>query len=246
MQAISLAGLLIFLFATTSIGLRLLWLWFKTHELPELTLATAYLAGGPLGWTLTLVGSLTANLHTPLGLTLRTIGVFFLSLGSVGLFAGVWRIFRPEHRWIGAVCALYCSVLVADFVRNAVLHGTPFLRANEPWFWPGSIGRSLPFWWSTYESLRYYALLRRRLRLGLVDPALANKLLLWGISGLAASAMSVLALAGTIFDFDYRYAKATFTAYGALGMASAVAIWLAFFPPDRYLRYIAENEGRGG
>jgi len=39
MQAVSLAGLLVFLFATSSIGLRLLWLWIKTRELPELTLA---------------------------------------------------------------------------------------------------------------------------------------------------------------------------------------------------------------
>src|SRR6185503_7384223 len=117
MQAVSLAGLLVFLFATSSIGLRLLWLWIKTRELPELTLATAYLAGGSLGWTLTLAGSTPPILHTPLGLTLRTLAVFFLSLGAVGLAVGTWRIFRPEQPWVGVLCAGYAILLSSEFVR---------------------------------------------------------------------------------------------------------------------------------
>ena len=46
MQTLAVVGLLVFLFATASIGLRLLGLWRKTRQLPELTVGISYLFGG--------------------------------------------------------------------------------------------------------------------------------------------------------------------------------------------------------
>jgi len=239
MQALSAVGLVVFWIATTSIGVRLLRLWLKTRLVPELTIGMSYFASGTLGWTLVLVGSSPAFRFSPVGLALRTMGVFCMSLGSLALAAGTWRVFRPEMRALAVPLALLAAVLIADFVRNALLRGTPFVRADDPWYWPGALGRSLPIWWSTYETFRYHALLRRRLRLGLIEPVLLNKLFLWGVSGACGTSMAILAVAGTVFDFDYRHAQSTLMIYGVLGAIGAAAIWLAFFPPERYVKYVA-------
>jgi hypothetical protein len=238
MQLVALLGLLVFLLAVTSMGLRLLWLWTKTRELPELTLGIAYIAGGTLGWTLTLVSFAPGLLGTPAGNALRTFAVLCLSLGSMGVAIGNWRIYRPENRGIGIACAALVLVLGVEFVRNAVLHGTPFVRADDGWYWPGAIGRALPYWWSTFETIRYYLLMRRRLRFGLVQPVMVNKFFLWAVSGLCGSTTCALAVAGTVFDFEYSHASVVLSAYGALGALSAFSIWLAFFPPARYLRFV--------
>jgi hypothetical protein len=209
-------------------------------------MGTAYFAGGTLGWALTLFGSSPPLVYTGLGLALRTFAVFCLSLGSMGLGVGTWRIFRPERRWMVWAFSVLGAVLVAEFVRNALLERTPFVRADQLWYWPGALGRSLPFWWSTYESLRYHGLLRRRLRIGLSTPVLANKMLLWSVSGVVGSVMCFLAVAGTVFDFDYRYGAAMAATYGALGVVSATCIGLAFFPPERYLKFVARASAAAG
>jgi hypothetical protein len=246
MQALSAVGLVVFWIATTSIGVRLLRLWRKTRLVPELTIGMSYFASGTLGWTLVLVGASPAFRFTPVGLALRTIGVFCMSLGSLALGVGTWRVFRPERRAVAVPLAMLAAALIADFVRNALLRGTPFVRADDAWYWPGAIGRSLPIWWSTYETFRYHALLRRRLRLGLIEPVVVNKLFLWGVSGACGTAMAILAIAGTVFDFDYRYAQTNLMIYGVLGAIGAAAIWLAFFPPERYVKYVALRGGEQG
>lgn len=246
MRALSAVGVIVFWIATTSIGVRLLRLWLKTWLVPELTIGTSYVASGTLGWTFVLVGSSPALRFTPLGLALRTVGVFCMSLGSLALAVGTWRVFRPEMRALAIPIAVLAATLSADFVRNALLHRTPFVRADDAWYWPGALGRSLPIWWSTYETFRYHALLRRRLRLGLIEPVIVNKLFLWGVSGACGTSMAILAVAGTVFDFDYRYAETNLMIYGVLGAIGAAAIWLAFFPPERYVKYVAARGGQGG
>ena len=50
--------------------------------------------------------------------------------------------------------------------------------------------------WGAVESLRYYALMRRRLRLGLADPLVTNRFLLWGLGIGAAGVGSLISVVG--------------------------------------------------
>ena len=239
--AVSLVGLLVYFVATGAIGTRLLRLWWRTRELPELSTGIGYIAAGTLGWSLVLAGHAPPIIDTPIGLAVQIAAVFFLSVGSLSVAIGTWRIFRPQHAWVGAICGVLALLLIVDFVHNAVLQHTPFVRATSPWYWPGAIGRAVAFVWSPLESTRYYRLLRLRLRLGLVEPVVVNRFLLWAISGLTSLATTVLALGGTILDVDLSHPDAFLAAYAVLGVTGALALWLAFFPPQRYLDAI---EGR--
>jgi hypothetical protein len=82
--------------------------------------------------------------------------------------------------------------------------------------------------------------MQRRARIGLVEPAVVNRVLLWGIGSLAAFAMSGYGLLtrvalGPVQSDGMRLVSS------ALGMIAAVAIWLAFFPPAAYRRRVARS-----
>jgi small-conductance mechanosensitive channel len=96
-------------------------------------------------------------------------------------------------------------------------------------------GRLAMYSWASYETLRQYGLARRRVRIGLSEPLVANRFLLWGIGTLAAlgiwlhSLWRELAQRSEVTEF---YLVVT-----VLGSTCALSIWLAFFPPRAYRQW---------
>ena len=66
--------------------------------------------------------------------------------------------------------------------------------------WVGVAVGISTFAWSAGESFALYGQLQRRARIGLVEPAVVNRVLLWGIGSLAAFAMSGYGAAGADRD----------------------------------------------
>ena len=98
--------------------------------------------------------------------------------------------------------------------------------------------------WAGLESLLYYVKLRRRLAVGLADAVTADRLRLWSIAMLAAFATSATAL--TLRGFGVAMTPTlTGLVVGPLGIVSASAMWLAFLPPQRYLRWVAGGAAPG-
>jgi hypothetical protein len=106
--------------------------------------------------------------------------------------------------------------------------------------------------WVSIEAFRYYALLRRRLRLGLADPVLTNRFLLWGIwaaavfLNLSADPVARVAYAvssGTssgevVTEIAAPIVLVTISVTMALGAVSAVTLFLTFFATRSYRRWI--------
>ena len=94
-----------------------------------------------------------------------------------------------------------------------------------------------------FEALRYYALIEKRVALGLATPALANRFLLWGWMGITmgAGAGANLYFLATHIDVvaDPRAQSVT----SAVGLAQAVLLYLTFLPPRRYARWIETRWG---
>jgi hypothetical protein len=88
--------------------------------------------------------------------------------------------------------------------------------------------RSAALLWLFFESASYARSMRRRLRLGLADPIVANRFVLWAIwtGALALIPLFVLGL------------RAALAVLGAGGATAVAAGWLAFFPPASYQRWI--------
>jgi hypothetical protein len=216
----------------------------RTRELPELALgSTLFLAGG-LGGILYFLGASDVSGLGALALWARGLGRLCLSIGALSLWCFTWRVFRPGNRAATALFCLAASGIVAGFAGEAL--GSGFRGGNFDTVWSclGFVARGLAYCWAALESLRYFALLRRRLRIGLADPLLANRFLLWGIATSAAFGIYVVALANLFDHSTHDVAAGVFSPTWALltsvlGLTSGVCLWLAFLAPAAYRRRIA-------
>jgi hypothetical protein len=108
-------------------------------------------------------------------------------------------------------------------------------------------GFALAFGWMAVESLRYHALLRRRLALGLADPVVTNRFLVWG-AGAAATSVLVLLLMGLYLQGITLLANSLSASVlvTVSGLVMSVVPWLTFAPPAAYLRFVSRRAARGG
>jgi hypothetical protein len=95
--------------------------------------------------------------------------------------------------------------------------------------------------WSGYEAFRFHGLMRRRLQLGLADPLVTNRFLLWGLAQIAALA----GLSMRVLDAHGVGVQVAAVVMPTAGLASAVAYWITFFPPEAYRRRFAAASGEG-
>ena len=98
----------------------------------------------------------------------------------------------------------------------------------------------VPIGWGAVESLRYWALLRRRLALGLAEPVVVDRFRLFGVAmgaGLFANTATVVC---QILDIEI-VGTAAGTVAVSPAMLAAVALWLAFLPPRAYLARVQRS-----
>ena len=228
MGALALIGFGSFVVASAVVGLRLLRIAIRTGEASELAIGTALFAGGGIGHGL-IVLSFGLHAFSPSVMPIAVlVGNASASVGAIALVFGVWRIFRPADRWPQAVvAAIVALLLISLFERLRLLAMVP---APPIVFWTFTVASGASYAWSALESMRFHAMLQRRMRIGLADAAMARRFLLWGIAGSAALAIHILSVANRFLD-PGTIAPALLIVQDALGLTAAIGIWLAFFPP---------------
>lgn len=235
MALLTLLGFAAYLGVSFVAGLRLVWLSRRTREVPEFAFGGALFAGG-LGFCLYTVTTVTHALPAELERSVYFLAVSFLDLGVILHLLGIWRVFRPGQRWAAALfaggVAAVCSHLALVFVS----------------FEPGKGSSALAFWnfatvaasghvWSTSEAFRYYGLLRKRLRLGLAEPEMAHRILLWGCASSAALTQIVITMANHVIS-GRNLDPSLVVVQSFVGLVCAVSLWFSFFPPALYLRLV--------
>lgn len=244
MQILGLLGVAAFSLACAVVGFRLLRLASRTRQVPELVMGVAFVASGAVGFPLLTAADLLSGAGADSVARLSAnLGTLSLFTGYLGLGIGCWRIYRPAARWPLVPLAVGTLLILA---ASAVVLASSDLRAGglrDIAFWSGVATGSAAFAWNACESFPLYAQLRRRLALGLVEPEVANRVLMWGIGSSAAFAMTVQGLAnrvlvGQVSGDGHRLLSSGF------GLIAAVAIGLAFFPPAAYRRRFAATAAR--
>jgi len=239
---LALLGYGAFVLVSLAVGVRLLLLWRRTHETPELAVGVALIAGG-LSYAIGIAAFSLPDLPRIAAALLETISAFSAHLGSAALALALRQIFRPEERWARA---LQLSLTVA-------LAGAFSLRLVDPLafpppdlvFWPYAALATFIYVWSVVESLRCHALMARRARLGLAEPGAAQRFLLWAVAGSAASGIFAIAMWERIVRPGVMLPWAI-AAMAALGLIAAVGLFLAFFPGRRRgARPLAAGSGEG-
>lgn len=259
---ITLANLLLCLI----VGARLLRHAARGRDLPALSLggyfvASAFLASIP---QIVAYGSLGQDSFSLSETTIRlclAAAVALMGVGAVGIFAFTWRTFRSSSRWAASLTAAASIALVSGYALEALTDGFRLMVLPGVGHWIGWAVRTGAMLWVAIESFRYYAQQRRRLKLGLADPVIANRFLLWAIwsttafMNLAADLVArvvYIAIAGTATEVVVEVVKpivlVTITTTSLLGVVSAVTLFLTFFSPAGYRQWLRglRNAGTTG
>ncbi len=161
-------------------------------------------------------------------------------LGVLSIAIFTLRVFRNGEIWArGLVAASF--VCIAGGVAGSALVGDweGVYPLSNPWFWVEWTGMSLPFAWVAVEGLLEYAQARRRAALGLCAPLVFNRYLLWGLVGLLLISSNVAMIPQYIeYERDAQFSGTMDALLGGCEFLTIGIIWLAFFPPAWYRRWI--------
>jgi hypothetical protein len=235
-----------YLGAMLTLGVRLALLARRTRGLPEALLAGHFLLSCTLGYILQSSGHALAmepNASHAVVAAMLAIGhgASVLGVGSVLVFD--YHVFRRGTLLGRTLLTIGAALLVVGYAGYGLSGGFWSGRPAGFWFWLLYSGFTAVAVWTLVEPLLYYAALRKRMRIGLADPLVVDRLLLWGIGSLARFAMlaigafSMLHLAGDASDLA-AIAAPTFLASGVAGLIVAICYGLAFFPPRGYKQAI--------
>jgi hypothetical protein len=240
MATLSAVGFGVFFLASLAIGARLVALAARTRRQPELLIGMGILGIGP-----TALGSMMAAAAlagTTSGRALTGLAYMAIAVGSTAACVFNWRVFRPDgpwaRIWVRATPVLYAVAIATEGAT------TGFANPLQP----GPAGLAVStlcatnLLWGAGESLRYWLLMRRRLRLGLADPLVTNRFLLWGLGIGAAGIGSVISLVVQLTTGNAMAELPALMLSNSLhGLTSAVLMWIAFVPPAAWKRFVLES-----
>jgi hypothetical protein len=174
------------------------------------------------------------------------------STGNAALCLFTAWTFHPGRPWARHGVAAVVAILALGLALQAATEGFAIRVLPGHGYWISFAGRAVGPLWVAIESLRYWRRLRRRVALGMGDPLVANRFFLWGVwsSALLLNAFADLAAriayflrTGSTTDWDpalgLPVVLATIAASSVIGALSVVTLFLAFFPPRRFRRWIA-------
>jgi hypothetical protein len=231
----------IYVLAGGVVGVRLLLLARRTRGYPELALGLGELllsvAVPPLFTVIQVAHDETA---------IRT-AVFFghlvYTIGCAVMIVFTWQVFRPREAWGRALAlGMIATVGVAGIfgVARAFLP-TEVASLKEPQVgaflvieWVSVMG----FVWTAVEAFRLHAQLRKQAMLGLADPVVVNRVLLWGVVGLGGMLAAGAPLVGTLFGVSTMTHSPTRLVCAVGTLVSSICIALAFLPTQGYLRWV--------
>jgi hypothetical protein len=250
-EAIQLAaglGVLAWYLSALFVGWRLLWLGIRRENPPARWIGTYLFAAMGLGSFLMSIpmwrGALAGVEMTLADRVLLGLGFTTTVVGNVGILTFTRRVFRRES----AAAKWFSFAVMAILFCGAIGHGvtTGFDRTLTAGFATLYLcGPILANGWTSLESLLYYGLMRKRLKVGLVEPLEANRFLLWGSGAGAATSMLLM----TTLEMQLQAALGasqvanirmfTLPVMSVLGLACAGCYLFAFFPAAWYVHRFA-------
>jgi hypothetical protein len=227
------------------IGARLLAMARQTRQLPELLIGTGIFVYSSLALpALLIMGLPWLSVGAARSFQLLQQFANFVTLSAIVVFT--WQVFRPDARWarVLAVAGIACAA-VASWGSVSVApeaQGASAMPAEvRPYIslmvlvWGGA------FLWTGLESLRYHAMMRRRLALGLADPVVCNRFLLWAVWGISCCVLDLLNLSYNLAGLDFSRHPAPLLTICVSCLVSTAVWYLAFLAPESYVRRIASS-----
>ncbi len=245
--ALALLATLSFIGVGAIVGMRMLFLAARTRQAPELLVGGALFLIAGVGYP-ALIALNQVDISLSTARPLAVSGTLALAIGWIFVLWFTQRVFRsssPAARWgclaIGAGLTALTGLELASVLRAREVAE---LRGLDGWIlWIEQVAVGI-YLWTAIEGFLEYGRARRRVALGLGEPLVANRFLLWGWVGLASLASSslgiVMARLGRAQAEDALLQIIT----GLVGLFCSAALSLAFMPPAGYRRWIAARAAR--
>jgi hypothetical protein len=162
----------------------------------------------------------------------------------------VRTVFRPHERWAKALAGVMFVCLwggqLGWELGNGYRSAGP---GNAFWFLRYAVIWSYPVW-TMVESYRYYALMRRRLAIGLADPLLANRFFLWGTGALGTGLATWISSLPFLWvgrpELLLAWTPTVQIVVASVGVATVLAYLLTFLPPAFYRRWLLGADAAAG
>lgn len=236
----ALVGAGIFVLWSFLLGGRLLILARRNRGLPELAMGVAFIVSGGIGFALQIAAQ-APELSGGSAPAAMAAGKVCVQLGVCCQALFTWRVFRAGEAW---ACGLFLFLLGAG-VSIPVGYGLAG-QLGDPgysgvWFWLEAVFQMGATGWGAVEALHYWSAMRRRQRIGLADPVLVNRFLLWGVAiGAGVVAIAVGPLIHSI-GVESRATPFLIGMAGFVAVLSAFGYWLTFFPPRWYRSWLVRR-----
>jgi hypothetical protein len=228
------------------LGVRLVRLWRQSRQTPELAIGLSFLSAGVFGWAFMLSANFAGDpSQSNVGVALFSGGYLLISLGVVLSYLFTWQVFRPTEIWARALFWCTSAILLLTAIPfqlpqfDALMEIPGFALVNAA----GTAARIGSGVWGATEAFLYWRQMRRRASLGMAEPLVANRFLLWfGASASTALIMTVTSLSPP----TEPQALTPLFAVGVSTFATAAGIqqYFAFMPPEFYRRFIAKRSQR--
>jgi hypothetical protein len=240
MALVQLFGYAAFILASMILGTRLIRLWQRSREWPELVIGASFWLAGALGYIAWLaIAVLIGKSAAPE--TIQAVagaGLTCMVAGAISNGVGTLLVFRPGARWAVAWVATVGIAMSASLIAYAMSPA----EESRPLFWR-TIALALPLYtWGAAEAIVLSVMLHRRARLGLVDPMVANRTMQFGISGAAVVVSIAISYLSQLY-YGGAPPPVIPTAAAAMLMVGAGSIWFGFFPPAFYRDRIERKLG---
>jgi hypothetical protein len=227
----------------------------RSRELPELLLGIHLLLAMGAGYLLISMGFVAAQQAAAPRRVIALLvgaGYFATILGLIATLIFNYRVFRPGSRRALIFLWLVIAAMGLGWAGYGLSGEFGRARFEGTWLWIMTGGILAANLWVALEPLFYRRQLLRRQQLGLAEPLVVDRFLLWGCGSLARTAMVV---AGAIVSLVEQHVVAELSLTltvgvlvfaSACGLFTAVAYWLTFFPTQRYTRWVVRRYASSG
>ena len=240
--------MLCFVVVSWVLSIRLARLWSRSRANPELCLCVQYVCVGCLGYPLAALGpALGEGLGVTVGAPVMIAAMALVRAGVAAAFFFTWQSFRPNEgwaRWLAYAGALVLGVTFIDPIRQA-LSATDFSEiarsAGGGDLVVTVLVSGLVYSWSSFEAIHHWRQARRRLEIGLADPVVVDRLLLWGFVVTTSAFVSFYNLATIVAGHNLLTFRPALLISACSGLVCATLLILAFVPPKTYLAWVRDR-----
>lgn len=222
-------------------GVRLFRISMRTREIPDRLFSVALLLSGLayVCWQLPLLIGDEA-LFSPL----YVIGRFLTDAGSIVSLFFIRLVFRPDSGFATALVAATTAVLVVGVAGSCWVGDWEALYPlRNLWWWMEWAAITVSVAWIGVEGFHQYGMAKLRRQFGLSDAMTCNRFLLWGLTGAFWMGYELAYPIQQIeFDATGSFSAAMDAIVSILELIPIVFIWLIFFPPDIYRRWIERSD----